>query len=167
MRQGALAWLTMGRTFGYRDFDLDPEFFAFMTEEVERFWKNYIQGDAEPPSVTVDDVLLRNPRHQAGKSVIADQELRQGLIDLKDARDQLATLDARKKEIEAAVKMAMGDAEALLDPEPAAGKNRILATWKAAKDSQRFDEKRFAAEHPDLCEQYRHAVAGSRRLLIK
>lgn len=50
--QGALAWLTQGRKFGYRDFEFDPEFFGYVTEEVTRFWRDNILGKQEPLMMT-------------------------------------------------------------------------------------------------------------------
>ena len=44
---------------------------------------------------------------------------------------------------------------------------RTLATWKSAKDSQRFEADAFKAAHPDLYAQYLKTTPGSRRLLLK
>ena len=168
LSQGALAWLTMGRTFGYRDFELDQDFFDYIKEEVMRFWIDNIQGKREPDMYNVDDVLLRNPRHTVGKSVEADDDLIDSCRELKEIKEDLATLDARKKELESMIKMAMGDAEALVaPPSPFGGKPVILATWKAAKDSMKFDDKRFAKEMPDVFASYQFSSPGSRRFLLK
>lgn len=167
LQQGSLAWLTMGRSFGYRDFEFDREFFDYMAEEVTRFWVDNIQGKQEPLLKNVDDVLLRNPRHVVGKSVMADE----GLIDncriLKEIKEELSALDTRKKEIESEIKMAMGDAEALVAPADGMGKRQILATWKASKDSLKFDEKKFATEMPDVYAGFQFIQPGSRRFLLK
>lgn len=165
--QGSLAWLTMGREFGYRDFEFDADFFSFMTEEVTRFWTDNIQGGKEPLLMNVDDVLLRNPRHIAGKAVEADAELVEQCRILKELKEELAALDTRKKEIETTLKMAMGDAEALVAPAEGRGKPQILATWKAAKDSLKFDEKKLEAEMPDIYCHFRVKQPGSRRFLLK
>lgn len=165
--QGALAWLTMGRSFGYRDFEFDQEFFDYMAEEVTRFWVDNIQGKQEPLLMNVDDVLLRNPRHVVGKSVQADPELAENCRALKEIKEELSALDTRKKELESAIKMAMGDAEALVAPSDGIGKPQILATWKAAKDSVKFDEKKLAAEMPDVYASFQFTQPGSRRFLLK
>lgn len=165
--QGALAWLTMGRKFGYRDFEFDPEFFAYITEEVTRFWMDNIIGKQEPLMMTVDDVLLRNPKHIVGKAIEADGELQENCRVLKEVKEELSELDRRKKELEAAIKMAMGDAEALVAPADGRGKPQILATWKAAKDSVKFNESRFAQENPDTYASYKETMPGSRRFLLK
>lgn len=161
--QGALAWLTMGRKFGFRDFMFDPEFYAWMTQEVEKFWCDYIIGPDEPPATDVNDVLLKNPRHVPGKMLEATDELINECRQLRELKEELSGLDSRKKELEAAIKMAMGDAEALVAPHTV----KPLATWRATKDRTRFDEKRFAAEHPELYRSYQTTEPGIRTFLLK
>lgn len=165
--RGALAWLTMGRNFGYTNFDFDPEFYQWMVEEVERFWLDNIVGKKEPLAINVADVLLRNPRHVVGKQIEATEELVEACTELKELKEELAAMNTRKTELENTVKMAMDDAEALVAPNTDLTKPLILATWKAAKDSVKFDEKRFASENPDLYQSYLSTVAGSRRFLLK
>lgn len=168
LEQGALAWLTMGREFGYRDFVFDPEFFDYIAEEVTRFWVDNIQGGQEPLLINVDDVLLRNPRHVVGKTVTADAELIENCATLKEIKEELSSLDTRKKELEAAIKMAMGDAEALVSPSDGrTSMPQTLATWKATKGSKKFDEKRFAADMPDTYAKYLYERSGSRMFLLK
>ena len=167
LEQGALAWLTMGREFGYRDFTFDKEFYDWMVEEVEKFWTDNIVGNVEPDPVNVEDVLLRNPRHLPGKLVEADADIIEACKQLKEIKEELSDLDSRKKELEDKIKMSMGDAEALTAPGGTPAKPVILATWKAAKDSQKFDEKSFAASEPNMYQSYLKTVPGSRRFLLK
>lgn len=164
LEQGALAWLTMGREFGYRDITFDAEFYGWMVDEVERFWIDNIQGGQEPLLQSVDDVLLRNPRHVAGKTIKADVAMVEMCSELKTLKEDGRAIDTRRAELESAIKMTLGDAEALVaadDP------RQVLATWRAAKDGRKFDEKRFATDHPELYEQYQRTVPGSRRFLLK
>lgn len=163
LTEGALAWLTMGRKFGFRDFMFDPEFYAWMTQEVEKFWCDYIIGPDEPPATDVNDVLLKNPRHVPGKMLEATDELINECRQLRELKEELSGLDSRKEELEAAIKMAMGDAEALVAPHTV----KPLATWRATKDRTRFDEKRFAAEHPELYRSYQTTEPGIRMFILK
>ena len=167
LEQGALAWLTMGRDFGYRDFTFDKEFYQWMVEEVEKFWKDNIIGGVEPDPVNVDDVLLRNPRHQPGKYVEADAEIIEACRQLKELKGEAKDIEQQVKELESRIKMAFGDAEALTAPGGSPAKPVILATWKAAKDSLKFDEKSFAASEPNMYQSYLKTVPGSRRFLLK
>lgn len=161
LEQGALAWLTAGRSFGHKELYFDKELWQYMTEEVERFWVDNIQNKQEPLAQSVEDVILKNPKHIAGKLIQADDELILDLGALKNLKEEIATLDKEKKEIESRIKMAMGDAEAI------AKQGETLATWKASKDGVKFDEKKFAAEHPDLYAQYQIMKKGTRTFLIK
>lgn len=163
LEQGALAWLTMGREFGYRDIMFDKEFYDWMIEEVDRFWTDNIVGGKEPLLSSVDDVLLKNPRHIAGKTIEATDELFEECRQLKELKEELKNMESRKEELEASVKMAMGDAEALVLPNTV----KPIATWKASKDGMKFDEKRFAKENPGLYASYQHQVPGIRKFLLK
>ncbi len=163
LEQGAIAWLTAGREFGYRNLVFDKEFYDWMIEEVTRFWMDNIAGGAEPLAINVEDVLLKNPRHIEGKMLDADERLIETLSSLKEIREELASLDTRKKELEAEIKMAMGDAEAIVAP----GANKPLCTWKAGKDRTKFDEKQFARDMPDAYAKYQYTTAGSRTFILK
>lgn len=167
LESGSLAWLTMGRQFGYREFQFDKDFFAYMIEEVCRFWSENIVGGQEPPLYTADDVLLKSPRHIAGKCAEASEELVQKCAELQGIKSELAKLNARKSDIEDVIKMAIGDAEALVAKDGNGGNPHVLATWKAAKNSMKFNEKAFAADDPALHARYQTVVQGSRRLLVK
>lgn len=167
LEQGALAWLTMGREFGFRDMMFDKEFYDYMIEEVDRFWIDNIQGNLEPNPVNVEDVILKNPRHVIGKNVEADADLVEMCRELKEIKLDIAERETRKKELESVIKMAMGDAEAMVVPGGNPAKPSILATWKAAKDSLKFNEKQFASDNPELYASYQQSVPGSRRFLLK
>ena len=44
---------------------------------------------------------------------------------------------------------------------------KVLATWKSAKGSVKFDSKLFQSSMPDLYEKFKVEVPGSRRFLVK
>lgn len=166
-RQGSLAWLTRGRRFGYRDFDFDPDFYAFILERLTKFWTDYILGDQEPPLTTVDDVLLKFPHSSLGKAVEARDEVIHDILSLKSIKPQIDELSRQKKELEDRIKTFMADADTLCLPGTRESSPKVLATWKSAKDSEKFNEKQFAKDHPDLYSQYMYSVPGSRRFLVK
>lgn len=74
------------------------------------------------------------------------------------------------------VKAAEAEAKALSGEIKATLKEMGVTTYKAggytakvtvAAGSMKFDEKRFAAEHPDLWEKYRYQTASTERLYLK
>lgn len=158
---GALAWLIQGREFGFKHYALDREFFAFLEEQVERFWTDNIIGGKEPLPYTVDDVMLKYPRHIEGKCIQAGEDILRNVERLKEVRDELKRFNDEKDSLEDSLKMSMLDAELLMDGD------RVVATWKTAKDSQRFNAKRFTAENPELAKAYIETSAGSRRFALK
>lgn len=160
-REGSIAWLTQGRNFGYKDFEYDSDFFGYMAEEVRKFWEDNIVGKQEPLLMTVEDVMLKNPRHVEGKKIEADVELEAECIELRMIKEELARISKRKEELESSIKFAMNDSELLMRAD------KVLATWRATKGSERFDEKRFARENPELYSRYKVTGQGTRRFVLK
>lgn len=161
IQQGSIAWLTAGREFGYQDLTLVPDFYAWLVEEAERFWIDNVLGGKEPDCANVQDVLIKFARHTDSKVVEVGDEIMQAYNQLKDVRAEINKLEEQKEALEAKLKMGFGDAEAI-----SYGGN-TLATWKAGKDSEKFDAKAFQADYPELAKQYTKSVKSSRRFLLK
>lgn len=161
LTQGSLAWLTMGREFGYKDIALVPDFFQWLSEETERFYIDNIKGMQEPSAVNVADILLKYNRHQAGKIIEVDDEIFKAYEDLKEVKKEIDALTERKEAYEEKIKMAFTDAEAI------SYGGETIATWKAPKPSMKFDAKEFQAANPDLAKEYTHETQGARRFLLK
>lgn len=161
IQQGSIAWLTAGREFGYQDLTLVPDFYAWLVEEAERFWVDNVMGGKEPDCTNVQDVLIKFSRHTDSKVIEVGDEIMQAYNQLKDVRAEISKLEEQKEALEAKLKMGFGDAEAI-----SYGGN-TLATWKAGKDSEKFDAKAFQADHPELAKQYTKSVKSSRRFLLK
>lgn len=158
---GSLAWLTAGREFGYKDLAFVPDFYAWMIEEVEKFWQDNILGNVEPTATTVADVITKYARHTDGKIIEVTEDIAQTCAQLKEVREQISALESTKDELEAKIKLGFGDAEAI------SYGGTTLATWKAAKDSTKFDAKAYQKEHSDLCAPYMQTTPGSRRFILK
>lgn len=161
LTQGSLAWLTMGREFGYKDIALVPDFFQWLSEETERFYIDNIKGMQEPSAVNVADILLKYNRHQAGKIIEVDDEIFKAYEDLKEVKKEIDALTERKEAYEEKIKMAFTDAEAI------SYGGETIATWKAPKPSMKFDAKEFQAANPNLAKEYTHETQGARRFLLK
>ena len=158
---GSLAWLTCGRSFGYVDIALNPSFFGWLVDEVDKFWHDCIDGDQEPAAVNAADVALKYGVHVEGKEAQATDDLFKDYLSLLEVRKEIDALDERKEALEDKLKMAFGDAESL------SYHGETLATWKAPKASQKFDAKAFQKDHPDLAKEYTAPYQGSRRFLLK
>lgn len=168
MPQGYLAWLTQGRDFGCKHIAFDKDFYNdVIVSEIERFWVDNILGQKEPTLASLDDVKLRYPRHEAGRFIEATPEMIEQYETLKSTSAEIKRLTDIKTEAENALKIAIGEAEGIVAPATLESSARTLVTWKASKDSRKFNEKAFAAENAGLYESYLETVAGSRRFLVK
>lgn len=161
LTQGSLAWLCSGREFGYKDLAFVPDFYQWLVEEAEKFWKDNIEGKQEPSAVSVQDVLLKYNKHTDGKVLEVGDDIFRDYQELKDVRKQIDALEERKERLEGNIKLAFGDAEAI------SYGGDTLATWKAPKASMKFDAKAFQAEHKDLCAPFMRESQGARRFLLK
>lgn len=168
MNQAYLAWLTQGRDFGYKHIAFDADFYNdVIVPAVEKFWVDNILADKEPDLINVEDVKLKYPIHNIGKTVEASEELLDRYNTLVDVNRQIKQLSEVKAEAEDALKFALQDAESIIVPATQETSFRTLVTWKAAKGSTKFDEKAFAAENPEMYARYQRYVQGSRRFMVK
>ena len=161
LEQGSLAWLCSGREFGYQDLDLVPDFYAWLVEEVERFWTDNIIGRQEPTAQSVQDVMLKYNRHTDGKIVEVGEDIYVSCLKMQEIKERIEEMEEKKSETEAMIKIAFADAEAI------SYGGKIIATWKAPKPSSKFDAKAFQAAHPDLAREFIVPTQGARRLVIK
>lgn len=161
LEQGSLAWLCSGREFGYKNLALVPDFFAWLVEEVEKFWIDNIQGKQEPTAANVQDIFLKYNRHTDGKIVEVNDDIFAAYQDLKAVKDELSAIEEKKTALEEKIKLGFGDAEAI------SYGGQTLATWKAPKPSNKFDAKAFTSAHPDLAKEFTFPTQGARRFLLK
>lgn len=159
--QGSLAWLCSGREFGYKDLAFVPDFYQWLEEAAERFWRDNILAKVEPQPISVADILLKYGRHTDGKMIETSDEVFEAYTKLKEVRKELDALDERKKALEDTIKFAFGDAEALTYG------GSTIATWKASKPSMKLDERGLKAKEPELYDSYLHEVPGTRRFILK
>lgn len=168
MNQAYLAWLTQGREFGYKHIVFDADFYNdVIVPAAEKFWVDNILADKEPDLINIEDVKLKFPIHKTGKALEASDELLDRYNTLVDVNRQIKQLSEVKAEAENALRFAMQDAESIIVPTTQDTPFKTLVTWKAAKDSTRFDEKAFASENPELYARYMRNVQGSRRFMVR
>lgn len=158
LEQGAIAWLTQGRDFGFSDFDFDKDFFAYICEEVERFWVDCIQGGQEPPAISVADVVAKYPK-SADAEIVASSADVDDYAKLKVLKGSKKEIEDKIAEIEERIKVRMGECERMTNLAD------TLFSWKSAS-RKTFDKDKFASEHPELYSQY-VTESTSRRFLVK
>lgn len=156
-----LAWLSSGRTFGYQHIKLVPEFYDFLRESADRFWRENIQGRQEPKPINSEDILAKYGIGTKGKEVEADEEVFDDYTRLVEVRDEIDKLSGEKSELEERIKLTLQDGTELIH-------NGItLVTWRGTKPSSSFDRKGFEKDYPELAKQYTTEKPGTRRFLVK
>lgn len=160
LKTAVLAWLVGGRDFGWTAIEFNGEFFQYLVGEGAKFADDLKNG-VVPEAVTAGDVALRYPKQVDGKVVEVSEEVALACEDYKKVCDELKALDARKNELSEVIKVAIADSESITYG------GLTLATFKASKDSLKFDAKAFQAENPELAGKYMKNVPGGRSLRVK
>ncbi len=164
-RWGAIAMLVDGWDFRHFPVAADPEFQRELLLMEISFWIDHVVARVPPAPVSVEDVLALFPRSTPGLRVVATEEIAEKARRLREIRNLTAVpkeLEKEDKALADELKVAMGGAEELIDEE-----GYVLATYKSAKDSRKFNEAKLQSENPELFERYVEAVPGSRRFLLK
>jgi hypothetical protein len=134
---------------------------APLIEQATRWWFDHVIEDRRPDPVTAAEVSLAYPSDD-GSQVLASAEVAEQVA---AARELAATIKAQEEELsglKTEIQRAMGEGSVLVDQFGAP-----LASWKKAKDSERFDASAFKKAHPDLAAQFTKVQTGSRRFLLK
>lgn len=155
-----VAVLIGGSQFRIYTVEADRELHEAMIQREHDFWHDHVLSRVPPDPINADDVAKLFAKDN-GEAIEADHELFAAWHDLREARARAKSIDAEIEALENRIKTAMGEAAELRHM------GSVLATWKAARDSSRFDSKAFTAAHPELAAQFTKTVAGSRRFLLK
>ncbi|MBQ0054283.1 MAG: YqaJ viral recombinase family protein [Bacteroidales bacterium] len=166
--KAVVAWLTQGRQFNYKWLEFDSEFYHdVIVAEIDRFWNENVLGDKEPELTDINDVLAKYPRQQDGMRAVATDEIVSVWNELKETNAEIKRLQALKEAAESRIKVAMGEAESLCTQATAESPSRLLATWKAGKSSERFNEALFKEQNPEVWAQYLRTTESTRRFMLK
>ena len=140
---------------------------------LEAFWRDNILPAREvegkeckeqfaPALIDSDDTLCKYPKEQAGKSIEIDNDLADSISAYSNLSRQKKDTEKQIEEVAERIKMQMGDAESITGED-----GKPCVTWKANKDSLKFDAKRFEKDHPDLFKEYCEVKPGVRVFKVK
>lgn len=160
LTHGAIAWLTAGRSFGYKEYLFNQELFDFMVQEAESFWNEYILGDKIPDPESAEDVLLRYKEIDLQNKKDADEDIFKLYLSLVETQEKRVHYKNQEDSLIDKLKVFCGDAEALHYM------GQTIATYKFCKVSKKFNESKFAVDYPELFAKYMENVQ-QRRLYLK
>lgn len=120
-----------------------------------------IQTKTPPEAVTTEAAKKLFPV-SVERSVIANRQIETWAAQLVMHKRQLKSIEDTIDALQAGLQSAMGECDSLITFD-----GKVLATWKSAKGSKRFDPKLLQAEMPEVYERYVIEQPGSRRFLVK
>lgn len=157
-----IAVLIGGNKFVHKKIERDEELIQYLIDIEKDFWINNVEKN-EPPMFDGSDASTELLKHLYPES-IADSFVSLGkqeelLIEARNQVDrEIKVLQEQKAEYENKIKAKLGTNEV-------GGTENYKIYWKSYT-TNRFDSKRFKAEHPDLFEQY-VKESKSRKFTVK
>ena len=151
--------------FGGQEFVLIP--FTITDEQKEELIKQmaviwgHVQAGTTLPPETVEQVKLLYPV-STEEVKTASSAVEQACLALAQIKANIKHLETQEEQYDTLVRGYMADKGTLATIE-----GRVLATWKSAKPSVKFDAKLFQEAMPDIYKQFMREMPGSRRFLLK
>lgn len=155
-------WCLVAALRSFDDVDLfwvqyDVETVAAMQERCIDFWENHVLTDVPPDPLNFADVKLLYAKADPFKdATVADDALAQKVFDYKKIKGAVKDLEEQAETLQFEITKEIGDKPGLVYG------GKPLCTWNNEK-STKFDQKRFAAAHPQLAEEFTNR--GTHRVL--
>jgi len=131
-----------------------------LIKEMAAYWGHVAAGTTLPPE-TPEQARLIYPTG-LDNTKMASRTVEEACRTLQVIKGQIKALEAQEAALTTLVQGYMQDCNQL-----ATFDGSVLATWKNAKHSERFDSKLFQQSMPDVYEKFVVNVPGSRRFLVK
>jgi len=154
-----IAVLIGGSDFRIYTVRQDRELHEAMIEKEREFWR-MVETMTMPEPVDVRETIALFAKDN-GLTIEASDTVKEWADRLADVRARIKDMETDKEELEGRIKHYLGAASTL------EYNGLVLATWKASKDSHRFDTDAFKKAHPELFSKFQKPIAGSRRFILK
>ena len=155
-----LAILFGGQSFRTFSFEITPAHKEELIQTMAVYWSHV--ASKTPMAPETPDQARELFKTDTGNGVVANAQAEQAIILLQQLQGQIKGLEAQEEHLKTLLMNYIGDNSELVTVD-----GRVLATWRSAKASKRFDSKLFQKAMPDIYDQFVVESAGSRRFLIK
>lgn len=155
-----LAILFGGQEFVLIPFTITDEQKEDLIKQMAVVWGHVQAGTTLPPE-TVEQVKLLYPV-STEEVKTASASVEQACLALAQIKETIKQWEAQEEQYDTLVRGYMQDKSTLATIE-----GKVLATWKSAKPSVKFDAKLFQEAMPDIYKQFMREMPGSRRFLLK
>jgi putative phage-type endonuclease len=130
-------------------------------EKCKAFW-DCVKNEVPPEPRTSDEVVSLYGYTQEEGDLAADGDIQNELEQLKEIKIKIKEFQEKQQNAENKIKVFMSDKTTLYGTD-----GKIAATWKLPKPTERFDQKRFKDEKPELYKEYATSTQSQRRFLLK
>ena len=156
-----LAVLFGGQEFVMFPFDISDQQKDELIQQMAKVWGHVQAGTTLPPE-DLEQVKLLYPKDAPESVRTASRSVEEACQALRSIKDEIKLLEGREEQLQTLIAGFMETAASLQTVD-----GRTLATWKAAKASNKFDAKLFEQSMPDVYKSFIREVPGSRRFLLK
>ena len=140
--------------------DVTPDMMLDHVKWCAKWWGHVVAGTVPEPE-DVEQCKMAFPVSQEG-IVTATADLETYCRQLAMATEQRKQYEEYEETLKTRIFKFMQHRDVLATVD-----GTVLATWKSAKASQKFDAKAFQAAYPQMYNQFVRETPGSRRFLIK
>lgn len=155
-----LAVLFGGQEFVLIPFTITDEQKEDLIKQMAVIWGHAQAGTTLPPEDLEQVKLLYPTSTESIKTASASVE--QACMALAQIKANIKALEAQEEQYDTLVRGYMQDKDTLATID-----GKVLATWKSAKSSVKFDAKLFQESMPDIYKQFMREMPSSRRFLLK
>ena len=155
-----LAVLFGGQEFYLQEFNITEEMKTELLWKMADVWAR-VQTDQPYPPEDLDQTKLMYP-FSSETVKTASQSVELACSTLANLKAQIKALEAQEEQIQTLIQGYMEDRGTLMTVD-----GKVLATWRNAKATNKFDSKLFQTAMPDIYDQFVRPIPGSRRFLVK
>lgn len=155
-----LAVLFGGQELQLFPVDVTEQMKKDLLQKLADVWARVKTQSPYPPE-SVDQAKLLFPTSTEDLKT-ASRSVEEACQALSNIKANIKALEAQEEALQTLVQGYMGESGLLATVD-----GKVLATWKSAKASKKFDSKLFQESMPDIYEQYVREMPGSRRFLLK
>jgi predicted phage-related endonuclease len=155
-----LAVLLGGQELKVIKVDVTPDMMLEHVQWCAKWW-GFVASDTQPDPETVEQCKMSWPVSES-LYALANADLETYCGQLALASRQRKDLEDYEDSLKLKIMKFMNSRDVLATMD-----GNVLATWKSAKGSKKFDATAFKEAYPQMYDQFVREVPGSRRFLIK
>jgi predicted phage-related endonuclease len=155
-----LAVLLGGQELKVIKVDVTPDMMLEHVQWCAKWW-GFVASDTQPDPETVEQCKMSWPVSES-LYALANADLETYCGQLALASRQRKDLEDYEESLKLKIMKFMNSRDVLATMD-----GNVLATWKSAKGSKKFDATAFKEAYPQMYDQFVREVPGSRRFLIK